>query len=228
MTRKIGYLDGEDCYVDSHAGRLSELPQRSTQSTSWRNRHLAMVVLVPLYVTFFSALQFYARYTTPLHCAILPFLAVVFSASLAEMKRQEIAVRAFFVAMIASFALFAGVILHTGVTNSPQAVGAGFIQQYFDHKGVRIGAFQSGVIGYFNDDVINLDGKVNSRALKALQTNSLEQYIDATHIDVIIDWPSSIHGYLSEQWLTGWQPCARQPKDTSVCLVRRGAEFRIQ
>jgi len=183
---------------------------------------LAVAILVPLYVMFFWAVHFYARYTTPLHCVILPFLAVILSALLAAVKRKEMVIHAFFVVLIASFTIFAGVILHTGVTNSPQSVSAGFIQQYFDQK-VRIGAFQSGALGYFNQNTINLDGKVNSQALRALRTKTLERYIDEAHIDVIIDWPEAIHGSLNEQWLTGWQPCVRQPADKSICLIRRGA-----
>jgi|GEM_PF-892105 len=188
---------------------------------------LAVVPLVPVYVVFFGAAHFYGRYTAPLHCVVLPFLAVVLSALLAKMKGGGIMAQAFLLALIVSFALFAGGLLHMGlIGRNAHSISAGFIQRYFDQS-AHIGAFQSGVIGYFNDNVINLDGKVNSQALNALKTNTLEQYIDTTHIDVLIDWPDEyIHRYLPEQWLSGWRFCARQPANASVCLARSGADKR--
>ena len=184
---------------------------------------LAVTALIPVYVMFFWAVHFYGRYTAPLHCAVLPFLAVVLAALLAKMKRKHIVCQVFFLVFVLSFALFAGRTLHMGVIGNAHSVSAGFIQRYFDQS-VHIGAFQSGVIGYFNDNAVNLDGKVNSQALRALQTNTLERYIDEAHIGVIVDWPYIIHRYLSEQWLADWQLCARQPANESICLTIAGTE----
>jgi len=184
---------------------------------------LAVAVLAPLYIVFFWARHFYERYTMPLLCVLLPFFAVVLVALLAKMKRQRVMVYVFFLMLIMSFALFAWRTLHIGRIGT-LSVNAGFVGQYIPAT-TRVGAFQNGVVGYFNDNVINLDGKVNSRALKALQTNSIEKYIDAVDIAVIIDWGPYIHRYLREQWLTDyWQPCARQPANDNVCLLRKSAD----
>jgi len=175
--------------------------------------------------------QFYHRPEGEDFCVILPFLAVVLSALLSKIRQQETALRAFLLMLLVSFTLFAWLSLHTGTVSSTLSVNSGFVKQYIPAT-MRVGAFQSGVVGYFNDNVINLDGKVNRRALKALQTNSIEQYIDEARIDVIIDWRERyIHRYLSERWLTGWQPCVRQPattaRDNSLCLVRKDAEKTV-
>ena len=51
-----------------------------------------------------------------------------------------------------------------------------------------IGVFQSGAIGYFSKrKVINLDGKVNSKALDALRNGQLPDYLRSESIDVIVD-----------------------------------------
>ncbi len=83
-------------------------------------------------------------------------------------------------------------------------IAAGFIQKEFSPP-LKVGSFQSGVIGYFNPNVVNLDGKVNSHALSYLKENEISRYIDQEGIDVLVDWPSYIFNnieknYLDENW----------------------------
>jgi hypothetical protein len=51
-----------------------------------------------------------------------------------------------------------------------------------------IGAMQSGTLGYFHDNTINLDGKVNKDILM-LNKDSLTQYLLYKKVDYVIDWP---------------------------------------
>jgi hypothetical protein len=52
----------------------------------------------------------------------------------------------------------------------------------------RIGVFNSGAIGYFsNRQVVNLDGKVNSVALEALEHGALRNYLATAGIDYVLD-----------------------------------------
>ena len=132
-------------------------------------------------------------------------------------------VAAFFLAMMIQFYGFAYLSLHTGRIGNSHSVSAGFINEQFD-KATRIGAFQSGVIGYFNENVINLDGKMNSCSLNALKENEIEKYIDAEQISVIVDWPDYIQRNLGEQWLIDWEPCEQQPTNGSLCLIRKAHE----
>ncbi len=57
--------------------------------------------------------------------------------------------------------------------------------------GDRIGMFQAGTTGFFYPDrVVDLDGKVNLEALRALQHGTIGRYVDTSGFDYIIDWSS--------------------------------------
>ena len=58
--------------------------------------------------------------------------------------------------------------------------------------GARLGAFQSGTLGYLRDDVVNLDGKVNEGALRAQR--DLVGYCEAEGVEWVADWPHLIEG----------------------------------
>jgi hypothetical protein len=51
-----------------------------------------------------------------------------------------------------------------------------------------VGMFQSGTTGFFNRNVVNLDGKVNADALRALQEGRISRYVDSMKFDYLIDW----------------------------------------
>lgn len=58
-----------------------------------------------------------------------------------------------------------------------------------------VGAVQTGTLGYWHDRTINLDGKVNPAALRAIMSEgSVLAYVTASEIDILADW----HG------ITGW------------------------
>jgi hypothetical protein len=62
-----------------------------------------------------------------------------------------------------------------------------------------IGVFNSGAIGYFSDRrVINLDGKVNPAALRALRRGAIGDYIAAQGIDYVIDHEWILRRFLLE------------------------------
>ena len=52
-----------------------------------------------------------------------------------------------------------------------------------------IGAFQAGIFGYFgNRGVVNLDGKVNPAAMKAIRAKRLDEYLIERDVRYVIDW----------------------------------------
>ena len=51
-----------------------------------------------------------------------------------------------------------------------------------------VGMFQSGTTAFFNSNVVNLDGKVNADALRALQQGRISRYVDSMEFDYLIDW----------------------------------------
>ena len=90
--------------------------------------------------------------------------------------------------------------LHTGRVGNSHAVSAGYIANNFNSQEFIIGSFQSGVIGFFNNNVINLDGKLDHKSLRALSVSKknknydeLIKYINLRNINVIIDW----NGYIN-------------------------------
>ena len=112
--------------------------------------------------------------------------------------------------------------LHTGRIGNSHSVSAGYVQQHLPPSSL-VGAFQSGAIGYFNDNVINLDGKVNPDVVEVLANHRLNDYVIDHGIDYVIDWPDVIEGNLlkpqgAERY---WEKCnIVVPNDRSVCLQR--------
>jgi hypothetical protein len=101
------------------------------------------------------------------------------------------------------------------------SIDAGYVHTYYPDA--HVGAFQSGVIGYFNRDVENLDGKLNLPAYQAWSRNQLPALLDKEGVDVLVDWPTVMAKYLPQSYLDAeWKPCPVPLTGTgSVCLVRK-------
>ena len=105
--------------------------------------------------------------------------------------------------------------LHAGRVGNTHAVSAGYIANNFNSQEFVIGSFQSGVIGFFHDNVINLDGKLDHKSLKALVISREKQnhddiinYINLRNINVIIDWNTYIYTNLGNlQEMPEWKYC---------------------
>jgi hypothetical protein len=180
---------------------------------------LAFVLLLVVYPTFFWATHFYQRYAAPLVIIFLPVIGFLFvewrktvSARLWRFGQTTI---------VAFFFLWAGLSLHLGRIGNSHAVTAGYVQTFFPAP-YKIGAFQSGVVGYFNANTVNLDGKVNGNALRAAHARTLEAYVDSEGIDVIVDWPGYISNSIRADYLAaGWVRCEQSiPNGYSVCFQR--------
>lgn len=63
------------------------------------------------------------------------------------------------------------------------------------HPGARIGAFQSGTLGYFLPNVTNLDGKINPKAYRAASAGKTLSYILSSDIEFVCDWPAIVSLY---------------------------------
>ncbi|HVN31924.1 MAG TPA: hypothetical protein VMT45_08045 [Thermoanaerobaculaceae bacterium] len=177
------------------------------------------LVLSATYCLLFWSTHFYVRYTAPLTVITIP-LTACWVAAIARRQRRTLAMVLATVMLL--FALSAYRSLHSGRIGNTHALAAAYINEHL--RGARVGAFQSGVIGYFNENVVNLDGKINRAALEAAGGGRLGGYIDEQRIDALIDWPEVIHGALGEDYLRGWSSCRWPvPAGASVCLERAGA-----
>ena len=73
----------------------------------------------------------------------------------------------------------------------------------------KIGAFQSGTMGYFCANVVNLDGKNNPDALRAMTTGKGLEFIKSQNIKFVVDWPSQIAKYVNfERFCEEFKPIA--------------------
>ena len=181
----------------------------------------AGVIVLPLiYFTFFWAAHFYARYTAPLAvvCLVLTAACVAY---LPEQRRRIFALVAF--ALMALTNVWAAWDTHhRGGISDGHSVAAGYVANQLP-KDARIGAFQSGVVGYYNENVINLDGKVNVDALAAMREKRVEEYVDAERIDYVIDWQGVIEGLMPRAMKSGeWVRCPLPVgnKET-ICVMRK-------
>ncbi len=178
---------------------------------------LPLLVLAIVYTTFFFPVWFYARYLAPLLLVTMPLLAI-FLAGFEPVRRH---LRAAAAVMLAIFAFWTAGSLHNGKSASLQLIAAGYIHTHYPTG--RVGAFQSGVAGYFNPNVENLDGKLNLAADRAQQQGTLPAFLDGQHLTALVDWPFELKLYLPGTYLsTHWVPCPVPIRDTgSICLAPR-------
>ena len=167
---------------------------------------IPLLSLTLVYVTFFWAGHFYARYTAPLLLIFIPLTSTVLVYITTTTEKFRFATLASF-GSVSVFLLFAFVSLHTGSVGNSHSVTAGLIAR--EMPDTVVGAFQSGVIGFVNPKVINLDGKVNFKVLPYIKEGNIDAYLEANKdIKVIVDWPGYISSFISPQYLSlSWIAC---------------------
>ena len=178
---------------------------------------IATALLAGVYLVLFWAAHFYARYTSPLLVAWVPLVAVALAT---RVDGRGVAVAS--ALLLACFAAQAAGELHDGRLDSSHTVTAGYIRAHYPT--VKVGAYQSGIAGFFNPNVVNLDGKVEGAALAALKANRTAIWADSTGIAVVTDWPSYLSGFMASGAAPGaWVPCPVDvPNGMTRCLLRRG------
>ena len=195
---------------------------RITLTDWWYGRQFAawtitVAALVPVYLIGSWAWHFYGRYTSPLLVVTVPAVAILATIAGRRLKWLPVAMLALSPVM---FVMLASVQLHHGHMILDLPINAGFVSNELDGN-LRVGAAQSGSVGFFNQNVINLDGKIDAQARYSIGHGGIGSYIDAEHIDVLVDWPEVYRTFLFAGH-TGehWQLCDRQPAGKSRCYRR--------
>ncbi|WP_069470413.1 hypothetical protein [Candidatus Marithrix sp. Canyon 246] len=186
----------------------------------WYSWLFSMSTLVLIYPFFFAATHFYARYSAPIIILLLTLIVIMVSG---KVKNKSIQFKTGILLILPiCFFVWAFLSLHTGRIGNSHSITAKFIYEEFSPL-VKVGAFQSGVIGFFNSNVVNLDGKIDFDALKYLEKGELKRYLDIEQISVIVDWPGYIYGVLGKEYLDkSWKPCPKEiPNGVSLCFVRK-------
>ena len=89
--------------------------------------------------------------------------------------------------VVAIFMAHAYLYFHSGKVGGPTSLRPAYAHNNFKGSDL-IGTFQSGLLGYHFENVINLDGKINHVALNYSRNNKLDRYIDSVGINCLIEW----------------------------------------
>jgi hypothetical protein len=177
--------------------------------------------LLLVYPAFFDPTYFFLRYSAPLTVIALPAVAVGWTCRTSERPRTATLGP---LLLAGVFVLSAVVTLHRGLVGDQLSIMSWFIEHEFPPS-VRVGTFNSGIAGFFHENVVNLDGKMNSDALAALRSGTLDEYLAHDRIDVMIDWPEQVALYISPERLREhWTRCTHEVPDSPMaCWQRRPA-----
>ncbi len=167
-----------------------------------------------------TAIHFYIRYIAPLAVIFIPVAASAVNALIENSGRYKFKFSIIILLFLISFFGYSFYFYHTGITGWSRSVSAGYLQnEHFKNK--KIGAFQSGVTGYFNENVVNLDGKIDYSALKYIKQNEIDKYIEQQKIDVISDWQMYIN-FINPQYLkSNWKQLENTPPDSSLYFIKK-------
>ena len=181
---------------------------------------IPFTVLLVIYFFFSAAPYFYFRYTAFVMVISLPVIVVMFADLLGKMKKH-FAVLLLLIPLV-TFLIQAYLYLHSGRSAVAFAVRPEFIRENFEAD-TRVAAFQTGVLGYFCENVFNLDGKIDNSALESFKDKGIEYYIDKRKIDVLLGWKDFVPYLFRKEYLeNNWQVYSEDIGDgRTICFVRK-------
>jgi len=157
--------------------------------------YLFSIPLTIFYTFYFHAPHFLPRYLVPLGLAIqitlLSLLYTIYRTRAIRTFHSWLAAVGVCVWVVASGVLFARNFTMSIEDGNVLMAPAHWIARHTTPAD-NVGMFQSGTTGFLFGNVVNLDGKVNVGALRALQRGAIASYIDSAKFDYIIDWPHLI------------------------------------
>jgi predicted PurR-regulated permease PerM len=177
--------------------------------------------LVGFYGLYFGVPYFLSRFLFPLSA----FLALVWSGAALDVWRRLRRRIPRVVCWIVPILLVGYLIVLSGLIYA-----ASTPDRFF--RGVRhlearvpqeawIGGFQTGIVGYFRDRTINLDGKVNPEALRARLDGRLSLYIVNSPIDYVFGWEGIAGAIQTPVMAEHFVPDFHDPSDDFGLLRRR-------
>ena len=179
----------------------------------------SFLLLMLIYFLFASVPFFFLRYLSPLFVIAIPILLITIANYFEE--RNINYKRALIIIALLLFGVNVFVGMHYNKNGTSLAVRTGFIEDNFT-QAKKIGVFQSGIAGYFFENVINLDGKMNNDALNYSRRQRLETYLDSMNINIMMEWRETFDilnkGYLNENW-TAYPKAVTDNK--SIVYVRK-------
>lgn len=164
---------------------------------------IAITTLVIIYPVYSSAPYFYYRYFSPLIIPLLLFIPFIYSL-IKERFEFQFPKKSLSVLFIIFFLVQGYFYFHSGNLALSYTLRIKYIKENFDIN-ENIGCFQSGVAGYFNSNVYNLDGKIDHRALSYLRKAKIERYVNKNDIIALIEWKYLMENIIANNDLTNWK-----------------------
>lgn len=153
------------------------------------------ICLSGYYGIMFGAPHFLARYLSILSPFLWTTTAVTLMVLLARILKAETRVSYAAASIVGVLAIAAAVFAGTTFARGYSPGTAHMHKQVAEWvvanvpKTSWVGAPQTGVVGYFHDRTLNLDGKVNPQALRVLlDEEHILNYVLASKVDYIVDW----------------------------------------
>jgi hypothetical protein len=180
----------------------------------------SFTVLVIVYFIFSCAPHFYFRYTAFIMILSFPVFVVLFVYLLRNFS--QVKVYLIFSIILILFGIQSFLYFHAGKSARAHTVRVEFVENNFSED-VKIAAFQTGILGYFCENVINLDGKIDNSALESFSNGGIENYIDSMCIDVLMEWKDFVPILLNKDYLEKyWQVYSDDIGDgRTICYVRK-------
>ncbi|HVZ38003.1 MAG TPA: hypothetical protein VHI13_01905 [Candidatus Kapabacteria bacterium] len=171
------------------------------------------IALLCYYIIFFGAPHFIVRYLVPLRVLIvLGVVTLVYLFWKSAPRRSPVRIAVTGLVLLALGGSAFGLSWNFADRNTNiYMFPARWITEH-TLPADRIGMFQSGTTGFLHRNVVNLDGKVNVGALRALQEHRMPAYIDSMRFDYLIDWAPYVEPVLADPILRG----RYRPVDTLV------------
>lgn len=183
---------------------------------------ISFLVLLVIYFFFSSAPHFYIRYSAFIMVLSFALLVVLFGELLKKIRKY---IAVLLILILILFGIQSYLYLHSGKSARAFSVRLEFVEKNFS-KDNRIAAFQTGILGYFNENVYNLDGKMDNEALRSFSSGGIEKYIDKLNIEVLMEWKDFIPVLFNEEYLeANWKVYADDIGDErTICYVRKNEE----
>jgi len=193
---------------------------------------LFALLLVTAYSTWVFGAFFFMRYYYPVYFVGMVFAACFMQDLLRWCRRRA---RILQVVTVGAFALYFVGLFTMGINSAFRSCPVYYfydVARWVDAntgEGETIGVFQAGGIGYLSGrKVVNLDGKVNAAALRALRSGGLQDYLVEARVNVVMDRGDVLRLFLGSWDEHGFSHTVASPCFDGRSLGARGwVGFRL-
>ncbi len=185
----------------------------------------SILLLIGVYLILASVPYFFLRYFSPLYVVSIPILAITLSKYFDQKKAAFLKILVMISISLFIINSFGGLFYKKPTISLATRLGV-LQDEFFRNK--KIGMFQSGIGGYYFDNVLNLDGKVNHYALQYTKRGELGKYLDSVGVEVLLDW-QEYFSILDKEYLDkNWEQSNIKFMDSkSVMYLRKSSEENI-